>query len=278
METEEKTKKKRVRKKVVEIDTIDKLDIYENEKKITSNLAGDDETYNNSYRKEDINQSQISFGKFNITVKKASSMTAEELRKFYDEKFKINESDKTSKLIVQNNDNVIYTPIMETNNDKFINKNEKKIENVKTYKKIEKNNKILLKFIENSKENWPDKCDILCWWCCHSFDTSPIPCPVSYDNINDIYKINGIFCSWSCAASYSIEMYSDTTILYQLKNELDPEKNYESIKIAPSRYILKNFGGYMSIKDFRNLSNTDKKILINTEKISYINQDIIEML
>lgn len=250
---------------------------------MTQSTINDDNTYINSFRKEDINQSQISFGKFNITVKKASTMTPEELRKYYDEKFKINESDKTPKLIIQNSDNIVYTPFMETDViEKNIKKNEKKIENTKITKKIEKKNKMLSKFIDNIKEEWPSQTDILCWWCCHSFDCYPIPCPVSYDSINDHYKINGVFCSWSCAAAYSIEKYTDMTLLQQMKNDLCEnlsENLTETINISPSRYVLKNFGGYMTIKDFRNLSENknNKKILISTEKISYINQDIIEM-
>lgn len=275
---EEKVKRRRVRKKIVEIDTIEKLNLPNNEKKpMTLNVMNDDESYNNSYKKEDINQSQISFGKFNITVKKASSMTPEELRKYYDEKFKINESDKTSKLMVQNDDNIVYTPIMENETlDKSTKKTDKKTESIKTSKKTEKKNKTLAKFIDSIKEEWPDQTDILCWWCCHNFDSNPVPCPNLYDNVNDKYKVNGIFCSWSCAAAYSIEQYTDITLLQQLKNDLDTNSVETAINIAPSRYVLKNFGGYMSIKDFRNLSS-NKKILISTEKISYINQDIIEM-
>jgi hypothetical protein len=275
---EEKVKRKRVRKKIVEIDTIEKLNIQNSEKKpMIQNVINDDESYNNSYKKEDINQSQISFGKFNITVKKASTMTPEELRKYYNEKFEINESDKASKLIVQNDDNIVYSPIMDTD---IIEKNVKKIESIKISKKIEKKYKMLSKFIDGIKEEWPEQTDIMCWWCCHNFEGCPIPCPVSYDIINDNYKANGVFCSWSCAAAYSIEKYTDITLLQQMKNELDLCNVGNMINIAPSKYILKNFGGHLSIKDFRNLTsdkNNNKKILISTEKISYINQDIVEM-
>lgn len=273
---EQEVKKRRARKKIVEIDTIEKLNLQNNEKKpMIPNVINDDESYNNSYKKEDINQSQISFGKFNITVKKASTMTPEELRKYYNDKFEINESDKASKLMVQNDDNIVYTPIMDVD---VIEKNIKKTENIKVSKKIEKKYKMLSKYIDGIKEEWPEYTDIMCWWCCHNFDEYPIPCPVSYDTVNDNYKVNGVFCSWSCAAAYSIEKYSDTTLLQQMNNELDLCNTVNIINAAPSRYILKNFGGHMSIKDFRNLADkNNKKILISTEKISYINQDIIEM-
>lgn len=276
----EKIKKRRVRKKTVEIDTIDKLNMNHIEK---TPIKSDEETFN-SFKKEDMNHSQISFGKFNITVKKASGMTPEDLRKYYDEKFKINDSDKSSKLMVQNDNlDIIYKPIMETDiiNESKGNFIEKKQE-VCVSKKINKKQKILSKFINNTKESWPEKTDILCWWCSHNFETCPIPCPIDYNNIKKHYKVNGIFCSWSCAAAFSIEKYTNITLVYQLRHELEHANckescDCENIKIAPPKYILKGFGGYMSIKDYRNLSN-DKKILISTESLSYVNQDIIEIL
>jgi hypothetical protein len=281
MDQQEKIKKRRVRKKTVEIDTIDKLNMNMNHIEKTP-IKTDEETFN-SFKKDDMNHSQISFGKFNITVKKSSGMTPEDLRKFYDEKFKINDSDKSSKLMIQNDNlDIVYKPIMETDiNESKGNFVEKKQE-VKIPKKIDKKQKILSKFIDGTKESWPERTDILCWWCAHNFDTTPLPCPINYNHVNKHYKVNGIFCSWPCVAAHSIEKYTNITLVYQLMRELEHVNckescDCENIRIAPPKYILKDFGGYMSIKDYRNLSK-DKKILISTESLSYINQDIVEIL
>lgn len=291
---EAQAKKKRIRKKTCEIDSLEKLksDTRTSEpeektvakskttkiikpkvekvekKKITKKDQKDQ-------KDEDLNQSQISFGKFNITVKKKETMTAEELRNYYDSKFKIEESEKTAKLMVQEEDtNALFEPIME--DDSYVPKKSEKSESKPVRTKIERTNvhRVLSKFIDSTKEEWPENTDLLCWWCCHSFDTIPIPCPVEYDEIRERYKVNGIFCSWSCAAAHSVKEYSSLALIYQLRNELSGYS--ENIVIAPPKYCLKNFGGYMTIKDYRALDKT-KTLLITTEGLSYINMEIAEL-
>jgi len=234
---------------------------------------------------KEVLQSQISFGKFNITVKKKETMTAEELRVFYDKKFKIDESEKTAKLIVQEEDNdTIFEPMLENDTGgpgegkKTLPPGEPKALGEKPPLggggKTSNVHRILSKFIDSTKEKWPDKTDILCWWCCHSFNTIPIPCPIEYDEIRNRYKVNGIFCSWSCAAAYSVKEYANLSLIYQMREEISPLA--EDIVVAPPRFCLKAFGGYLSIKDYR-LLDKNKTLLISTEGLSYINLDIAEI-
>lgn len=268
------TSKKRIRKKTCEINSIEKLKI-ETVSKSTKNEKTLKKPIEKNEKNEDVNQSQISFGKFNITVKKTPIMSSEELRKYYDEKFKINDSEKTAKLMTQDSDSNVYEPIMENDTCIKTEKCENFQENIKV--KICNKHKILSKFIQQTKQSWPTSTDILCWWCSHSFDNAPLACPSDYDDIRDRYKTNGVFCSWSCVAAYSIKEYQSLEIVYRMKNELNSEDKINGIiYVAPSRYILKNFGGYMDINNYRSL-DTSKNILISTENISYINQDIIEI-
>jgi len=266
----ENSKVRRTRKKTCEIDSIEKLKtetipkISKSEKTI---IKPENENT------EELNQSQISFGKFNITVKKNPVMSTEDLRRYYDEKFKINDSEKTAKLMTQDNDQNVYEPIMENEERGAV--EFKTIQEPKT--KVDKKHRILSKFIQGTKQVWPKSTDVLCWWCAHSFSTMPLTCPYEYDEIRDRYTTNGVFCSWSCVAAYSIREYTSLEMVYRMKNSLGSENEpNETIKVAPSRYVLKNFGGYMTINEFRALDNS-KNILISTENISYINQDIIEI-
>ena len=59
-----------------------------------------------------------------------------------------------------------------------------------------------------------------------------------------------------------------------MKNELCGYS--ENIVVAPPKYCLKNFGGWMNIKDYRALDKT-KTLLISTEGLSYINLEIAEL-
>jgi hypothetical protein len=161
---------------------------------------------------------------------------------------------------------------------------------LKESKKIKKVHKILKEFSEEldkeTSKNWPTSTNILCWWCCHSFDCEPIPCPFNYDESKDIFETRGIFCSWECSGAYSIENHKSLLYIYKLMNKLyeKDQKDQKAQKdnrliefdlvIAPTRFCLKAFGGFMSIEEFR---KNRKDIKISTDCISYTNQEILEV-
>ncbi len=194
----ENDKKKRVRKKACQIDSIEKL--RSNTKKASSVVTT---TRKNESSKKDLNQSHISFGKFNITINKAPQMSADDIRDYYDKKFGINESEKTAKLLVQESSDVpIPEPLTEHSY------RHGGIEPVKNWEKTTKKtahreiHKVLAKFIDGCKTEWPESTDLLCWHCSHQFEGTPIPCPVEYDDIRERYNVNGVFCSWACVAAF----------------------------------------------------------------------------
>ena len=98
--------------------------------------------------------------------------------------------------------------------------------------------------------------------------------------------IKGCFCSLECASSYNFyseENNGDAWERYNLINLLSQKLGYNNyIKLAPKREVLKFFGGYMTIEDFRNHSETEKIIniqnypMISTiQQLEEINDDII---
>jgi len=102
--------------------------------------------------------------------------------------------------------------------------------------------------------NWPIKTDTLCWWCCHSFDSIPIPIPFAYTR-SDIFKVHGCFCSFNCAKSYILKDFARYVgqkpiyLLNFLYKKVMKKNNY--IKKAPPKEILKRFGGFLDIEDYR---------------------------
>ncbi len=114
---------------------------------------------------------------------------------------------------------------------------------------------IMVEFINaNMYQEWPDQTNIHCWWCCHQFDGPPCTLPEYIRR--DKFYVSGCFCSFNCAASYNFNK-NDNTVWerYTLLN-LMYKKLYNvpfiKIEMAPPREVLKMFGGYMDINEFRN--------------------------
>lgn len=112
-------------------------------------------------------------------------------------------------------------------------------------------------------EAWPKATHVHCHWCCHTFDGIPIPLPTAHDDRTDVFKVTGVFCSWSCAKAYNI--YSSASnwgerseLLYLLYKRTVPpgERNPGGIPVALPRTHLKMFGGKLDIDEFRAMSGS----------------------
>lgn len=104
------------------------------------------------------------------------------------------------------------------------------------------------------------KTDIACWWCTEKFDTMPCFIPIKYQNNN--FHVFGCFCSYSCAASYNINMkdfkvWERHTLLKKLYNKI--HDNNKEIVLAPVKETLKKFGGCLDIDEFRRNNNSIDK-------------------
>lgn len=118
-----------------------------------------------------------------------------------------------------------------------------------------------------------------CWWCRHPFYTTPIGCPLRYyphsennplqkrfeekmkeanykNSTNDFFETEGLFCSFPCCKAYIISQKSNVkykescpllTLLY--KNLMDNSSTI--FPEAPHWSILKDYGGHLSIEEFR---------------------------
>ncbi len=131
---------------------------------------------------------------------------------------------------------------------------------------IKENNQIVINlmsdFIQGIDGQWPEKTNILCTWCCHRFDN--IPCGIPEKLKNGKFYLTDCFCSFNCCASeifYNVgykkwEKYALLNLLYQKYTG----KFGENVELALSKKLLTDFGGYMTISEFRkNLDVMDKK-------------------
>jgi hypothetical protein len=101
-----------------------------------------------------------------------------------------------------------------------------------------------------------------CWWCCHDFVSTPLSMPFRHDERRNIFHTSGNFCSWSCMKSYAIDKYGLSrgglicgNIVMMRKKMFN---QIGSVKPAPDRFRLKEFGGDMTIEDFRKNQTLDE--------------------
>lgn len=102
------------------------------------------------------------------------------------------------------------------------------------------------------------KKDIVCWHCCHSFDTEGFRLPRSYDPSERLYHVYGWFCSANCCKAYILE-HSNFDRGYQMNVFVRMLREVYGIQSgiveAPPRISLKMFGGHFDIEDFRKQKN-----------------------
>ena len=109
-----------------------------------------------------------------------------------------------------------------------------------------------------------------CWWCCHDFDSTPLSMPFRHDERRNSFHTSGNFCSWSCMKSYAIDKHGlsrgglicGNIVMMRKKmyNQIGP------VKPAPDRFRLKEFGGDMTIEEFRKNQTLDKGVAKEVDK------------
>lgn len=154
------------------------------------------------------------------------------------------------------------------------------IKNSKEYK-IKNDKKLISKKISNLmpefinfKDNKYFRTDILCWNCCHKFDN--MPCGIPYKYEDEIFHVKGIFCSFNCALRYNYESKFNESDIQERESLLNlmykkiHDVKEADISYAPIKETLVEFGGLLSIKDFR--KNSKSYTLVYPPMMSIIPQ------
>ena len=106
-----------------------------------------------------------------------------------------------------------------------------------------------------------------CFWCCHRFNWTPSHLPLTYDLYKNQFFCEGYFCSGECALAhlYSDNKLSDSVkwnrhaLLRYLYRDIYGEKE---LSPAPSRSILRMFGGPLDIQQFREYISGSNEIVL----------------
>lgn len=125
---------------------------------------------------------------------------------------------------------------------------------------------------------WLEKTDVACWWCCHTFNTTPIGMPVNYNHNIDKFQVKGLFCSFACMVAYKNDQKiknNDSLIRFLYRKLTGECIGGKRIPSAPPRAALKMFGGELSIEEFRT-STEENKMYKMIDYPMYISKDYIE--
>lgn len=250
-------KKKRGRKKKWESFANSKIVMPDSDEDNTVNYNNDKECDSN-YEKE-----SVAFGNLSITVR---------ANKDVGNNLKIKET------IIKNVDNVKKTSIckIELDNSDIENDSDSDLENIPKLKQNNKSIKYHTDIYTQNKEL--SRTDICCYNCCHLFYNKPFVLPIDYEPTLKRYKVFGNFCSPNCAKKYAIEdkiLHNKVHLLSQMCRELYNVKY--TIKPAPSKFLLKCFGGKLSIEDYRNTFKSDVNYVVKPINSKSIFLEIVEL-
>jgi len=159
----------------------------------------------------------------------------------------------------EDNDNVFIKSETTFFENKIKEKND--IINSSVESEINVNNKYLNKInIYNIEFNQNTKC----WWCKNIFNTPKVVLPEEFNN--DTFYCIGNFCSYNCAKAYNIDL--NDLLLWKRESLLNllyylTYGYYKQIIHAPSWLILKEFGGFIDIKEYRkNFETNNSEYLV----------------
>jgi hypothetical protein len=282
----EQVKKKRGRKKKWEVET--KTTILDN---TSINFIQNEQSINIPDTSENYNQKHISFGNLNIKVHSNKdnnhiSDIKNILKQSSNKTDQFSKSNKNSQNS-QNSQNINFDkniPIDNKSNNKCNNNcnidlTESDVEdfeieysskNIKKQQIFNKNIKVMKYYqdiYDSGQEILISKCK--CYHCHHNFSNKPFFLPIDYSSELKRYKITGNFCSPNCAKAYAFnsKKYDKKTYLIpQMYRELFGAHYY--IKPAPPIQCLKDYGGSMTIEQFRNTFKNDVNYIYDLKDIS----------
>ena len=115
-----------------------------------------------------------------------------------------------------------------------------------------------------------------CFWCCHPIVGYTFGLPYNYDTLNDTFYVQGSFCSFECKSAYNFSINGGSDKVWEINSWIQMIAKrcgiQRVIRPAPSRYLLKIFGGNMSIEEFRGAHlNNDKTYILNFPPMIAIN-------
>jgi len=275
----EQVKKKRGRKKKWEVETTTKL--IEN-----GPISFSENSYKEEIKEIDDNYEaqNILFGNLNIKVHSNKETVQvddikESLKKKNNSTCKIN---LTNSDYEDSDDDEICDDCdnnMITDSSKIINTKTKIAKLQSSSKKIVEKNMKVMKYFTNEFDSGNE---ILispyrCYHCHHNFNNKPFFLPIDYNCELNRFKVTGNFCSPNCVKTYALnsKIYQNRIYLigHMYRKLFGP--NY-TIKPAPPIQTLKEYGGKLSIEEFRANFDNSKQYSVKNIFCKVLMDEVIE--
>jgi hypothetical protein len=129
------------------------------------------------------------------------------------------------------------------------------------------NNAILKPLLENIHRDKEYSRNTCCFWCCHPFSGTKFVLPINYDTYKNVYNCEGHYCSPECSLAFLYDMsISESTRWYRhslLINLYGFMYEDYLISPAPTKYLLRMFGGILDIKQFREYIQDSNEIILS---------------
>ena len=274
----EQVKKKRGRKKKWEIETTTKL--IEN-----GPISFSENNYKEEIKQIDDNYEaqNILFGNLNIKVhSNKETVQVDDIKENLKKK-----SNSICKINLTNSD---YEDSDDEIGNEICNEicdNSNKIKSTKTKiaklqnssKKIVEKNMKVMKYFTNEFDSGNE---ILispyrCYHCHHNFNNKPFFLPIDYNCELNRFKVTGNFCSPNCVKTYALnsKIYQNRIYLigHMYRKLFGP--NY-TIKPAPPIQTLKEYGGKLSIEEFRANFDNSKQYSVKNIFCKVFMDEVIE--
>lgn len=104
-----------------------------------------------------------------------------------------------------------------------------------------------------------------CWHCAHKFSNTAWQFPIGFDSSQNQYKSIGNFCSPSCSAAWGDVHYHHNMAQHMSwLRALAMEHGILDFSPSPPTHWLKEFGGNLTIEEFRDLGSSNKIIVEKT--------------
>ena len=119
----------------------------------------------------------------------------------------------------------------------------------------------------------------ICHWCCHPIVSQKFGMPINFDSVHNIFHVYGQFCSLPCAAAYNASTHMGSDRMWDIHSWIQMMGQvYQHplpVRPAPSRYVLKMFGGPLSIEEFRASHRTlSRTVVLNVPPLVSVQSQV----